>query len=380
MGKEETDPSYFKVKLAYNGVHHYCPIVQCNIVPFLDAWGHTLHFTKGARDALKIVQSHLPKESNFYKLVNCAHSASVCTTTVFSGFNILTGATGTAGAASAADVFGFPSSQVPSSSKRRKVATPAAPQTLSVEPGSSQTGSTTEQQIPDQPVEQDPTYQLPESDDSPDITISHQGDLKHNDDQCFCGKGGLNSTEDHNAHYKKAHQHKGRGINVKTKKKNDLWACHACQKVCVDKRATWKHFRTQHLNFYIHYCPVPNCNIGNDQKDSIVSHIIKDHRTEEEWVDKAYQQKWLMCPKCNKFFLSVKGKNAHVPLCGKPKIKLSCPYEHCHKTYTTEDALNSHISTAHEGKSHRCLCPYCGHAFSSKQALDHHIMKEHTSE
>ena len=128
---------------------------------------------------------------------------------------------------------------------------------------------------------------------------------------------------------------------------------------------------------FIHYCPVDGCDVGNDQKDAIVSHILRDHKSETEWVAKCYAQKWLLCPKCLKFFMSVKGKHAHVPLCGKPKIRLNCPYEHCFKTYTSEESLDSHIKTTHEGKAHKCLCPHCGLQLSSKQNLDNHIAKEH---
>ena len=194
----------------------------------------------------------------------------------------------------------------------------------------------------------------------------------------FVVKSNLKTQEDKDKHFKKAHFQKGRGINPKTGKKKDLWACHSCNKVCKDNRAVWKHFRTQHLNWFIHACPIDGCGVGNDQKDSIVSHILKDHKNEEEWVEKCYAQKWLICPKCLKFFMSVKGKHSHVPTCGKPKIKINYPYEHCFKTYTTEEALDQHVRTTHERKAHRCLCPHCGVPFSSKQALDNHITKEHT--
>ena len=56
VGKEEEDPTYFKIRLAYNGIHHYCPIVQCNVVPFLDAWGHAVHLyqrLKGLFESIK---------------------------------------------------------------------------------------------------------------------------------------------------------------------------------------------------------------------------------------------------------------------------------------------------------------------------------------
>ena len=50
VGKEEEDSDYFKIKLAYNGVHHYIPIVPSYIVTFLEACGHVKYYTKGAKD------------------------------------------------------------------------------------------------------------------------------------------------------------------------------------------------------------------------------------------------------------------------------------------------------------------------------------------
>ena len=108
------------------------------------------------------------------------------------------------------------------------------------------------------------TFQLLENDDSPDITIKCHEELKHGPEQCFCGKEDLKTQADHDSHFQKAHFQKGRGINPKTGKKNDLSACSTCNKICKDNHAVWKHFRTQHFNWFIHYCPVEGCSIGND--------------------------------------------------------------------------------------------------------------------
>ena len=125
LGQDEEDPSYFKVKLAYNGIHHYIPIVPSNVVSYLEAVGQVKDYTKAARESLKLLMGYLPKNSNYYKLVECAFTASQCTTTVLSRCNVLTGATG---AASAAEVFGFPQPEPSSSSKKkRKTTAPAAP-------------------------------------------------------------------------------------------------------------------------------------------------------------------------------------------------------------------------------------------------------------
>ena len=383
VGKDEEDPNYFPIKLAYNKVHHYLPIVPENIFIYLEAYNNATYFTRQARESLKSFRNTLPIESNYYKLVDCAYTAAINTTTVLSGCNIISGTTGTAGATSAAEVFNFPSVESASSKKKRKTAVaPAAPlPTLSSAPGSS-----TQFQV--QPVEQeepleqeeeheDIQFRLPDKDDSPAITIPHKGELKHGPHQCFCGKGDLQTEGDMQKHLEDKHVSKGKGTNPKTKKRNDLWACSVCNKVCNDKRAVWKHYRTMHCNVFIHYCPVPGCSTGNDQKDSIVAHIIKEHKNEEEWVDKAYRQQWLTCPTCLKFFMSVKGRNAHVPQCGKPKMRINCPYEFCHKTYKAEERLDQHIDTAHKGQAHKCLCPYCGNPFGSKQSLDNHIKNEH---
>ena len=82
LGQEE-DPTYFKVKLAYNGIHHYIPIVPSNIVDYFEAVGQVKDYTRGARDSLKLLMGYLPKTSNYYKLVECAYAASISTTSPF---------------------------------------------------------------------------------------------------------------------------------------------------------------------------------------------------------------------------------------------------------------------------------------------------------
>ena len=212
-------------------------------------------------------------------------------------------------------------------------------------------------------------------DNSPKITVTHS-QLKKAEKQCFCGEM-CASVEELAAHKNLQHIGNGVGTKPKTSKPRDLWRCSTCNMACVDNRACWKHYRTAHLKVYIHMCPVENCTEGNDQKDTIVSHIIKDHSALQEWVDKAYQQQWLRCRKCTKFFLSVKGKNTHETTCGEVVIKKVCVFEGCSKTYKAQSSMDHHVDTAHKGKGHRALCPICGAQFSAKQALDNHIAAEH---
>ena len=86
-------------------------------------------------------------------------------------------------------------------------------QPLDVEPTTSQAEK--EPDILPKETEQDPTFKLPDVDDSPQITIPHDGDLKHSDTQCFCGKSDLKTKQEHEDHFKKCHQHKGKGVNPK---------------------------------------------------------------------------------------------------------------------------------------------------------------------
>ena len=140
-----------------------------------------------------------------------------------SGCNNLTGTTGTAGATSAAEAFSFLVVQSSSSGMKRKRTAPpstAPDQALSQESIAGTSTATEEQQG----EEEEPglTFQLPEKDDSPDITIKRHEELKHGPEQYFCGKADLKTQEDKDKHFKKAHFQKGRGINPKPGKKKDL--------------------------------------------------------------------------------------------------------------------------------------------------------------
>ena len=365
--QHNNNPDYFKIKLAYNGIHHYLTVIPKGLNNYFDSHQNAMYFLKNARSALKNFHSQLPQGSNYQKLVKISYLALTSTATVLTGCNPHTGTTGTAGAASPA-VFDFPSEELlPSKGgRKRKKADPSA--------------ASTSQQLPGEEEEEEEgelEFEAPEEDDSPVVTLLHEAELKKGPKQCFCGKAGFGTTDELEQYKQDTHIGKGKGTNKKTGKPKDLWICSKCSTQSSDNRAAWKHFRTQHLNLFIHNCPVQGCNIGNDQKDSVVSHIIKDHPTERDLVAKCREQSFLRCRKCMKMFRSVKGKNLHEANCGKPVIKLNCPFEGCHKTYRAQERLDDHIQQVHEGQGHKCLCPVCGFALSSTQALDYHLKAKH---
>ena len=272
-----------------------------------------------ARDHLKKLSNHLPQESNFKGLVKIAYQASQSTTTVIQQVNSHTCATGTTGAARVAD-FNFPFSvDFPPASKKRKASTPSTSSFANIP------------ELEDE--EQDTLEDEPEEEKDVKVTRSHQRELKKGDMQCFCAGAAFETLDDLKKHKEEVHLGKGIGVNKKTGNPNDLWKCSACEKVSEDNRACSKHFRTNHLGLFIHYCPVEGCTEGSDQKDTIISHITKNHADKKDLFAKCKQQKFLRCKKCLKQFISVKGKNSHELKCGEPVVKIKCPFQNCFKAY-----------------------------------------------
>ena len=369
------DQSYFKIKLAYNGTNHYIPIVPRASQDFLDYDHEARYYIKQSRDALYKLSTALPPDSRYKSLVDIAYKASQSTCDILLGNNPLTGATRAVGPAEPA-LFKFPGYNEGSAAPKRKRPTATVTSIFEGPQQSDVPGTSTQSDFPSglpETQKEDQPALLP--DHSPKVTVTHS-QLKKAEKQCFCGEM-CASLEELAAHKSLQHIAKGVGTNPKTSKPRDLWRCSTCNMACVDNRACWKHYRTAHLKVFIHMCPVEGCTEGNDQKDTIVSHIIKDHSDQQEWVDKAYQQQWLRCRKCTKFFLSVKGKNTHETTCGEVVIKKVCVFEGCSKTYKAQSSMDHHVDTAHKGKGHKALCPICGAQFSAKQALDNHIASEH---
>ena len=205
------DPDFFPIKLAYNGIHHYLPIVQRSVCTFLDDYNSAMYHIKNARYKLKKLNGHMPEGCTLAKVVKIAYTASVTTAEVLNGCNPLLGTTGAAGAAPIT-LFDFPkpTPEEPSSSgRKRKRATAASVQSTSTPAG-------------DDPEEGEAEHE-PEA--GPSVTITHDRQLKKADNQCFCGKGDFNNTEELNKHKQDVHIQKGGGKNPKTGKPFDSWDC-----------------------------------------------------------------------------------------------------------------------------------------------------------
>ena len=172
----------------------------------------------------------MPEGCTLAKVVKIAYTASVTTAEVLNGCNPLLGTTGAAGAAPIT-LFDFPKptlQELSSSGRKRKRATAAA----SVQSTSTPAG--------DNPEEGEAEHEA-EPEGGPSVTISHDRQLKKAENQCFCGKGDFNTTEELNKHKQDVHIQKGSAKNPKTGEPLDSWDCSQCGEKCSDNRACWRH-------------------------------------------------------------------------------------------------------------------------------------------
>ena len=87
-----------------------------------------------------------------------------------------------------------------------------------------------------------------------------------------------------------------------------------------DKRAVYKHYRTQHEYRHIHQCTFDGCSIdghpfGNDKQYMVWWHMQEDHGLCSP----------LGCPKCDGTFCAKQTQQKHIAICPGKKAK-SGPY------------------------------------------------------
>ena len=152
------------------------------------------------------------------------------------------------------------------------------------------------------------------------------------------------------------------------------WACFDCGKQSKgkNKRAVYKHYRTQHEYRHIHQCTFDGCSIdghpfGNDEQYMVWWHMQEDHGLHSP----------LGCPKCDGTFCAKQTQQKHIATCPGKKAKYG-PYgekkymcDECTKKYTTETALKNH-KKVHKGTDKKYVCSLCGKALGSTTALHRH--------
>ena len=98
-------------------------------------------------------------------------------------------------------------------------------------------------------------------------------------------------------------------VHISTVHKNKVYKCSDCGTKCKNNRATWKHFRSQHLYTHTHHCTIASCQLGknnkpygNDDQCLVWMHMQKHHSLKSP----------LGCPKCTKTFSSPKYQLSHI--------------------------------------------------------------------
>ena len=64
---------FFQIKLGYNCIHHYFPIVPKGVMQFFHAFNSVTHYSINLRKVLKSLSNQAPSDTNFQKLVSIAH-------------------------------------------------------------------------------------------------------------------------------------------------------------------------------------------------------------------------------------------------------------------------------------------------------------------
>ena len=198
---------------------------------------------------------------------------------------------------------------------------------------------------------------------------------------CYCGLS-FNTKDELSLHVSSVH-------------KDKVYKCSSCGTQCRNNRATWKHFRSQHLYIhthhctiatwkhfrsqhpyiYTHHCTIASCQFGknkkpygNDDQCLVLMHMEKKHSLKPP----------LVCPKCTKTFSSPKYQIPHIQNKHDlaPKIPKQFGCTQCSKTYMTQKALDGHM-LVHAGSQEFFVCEFCGKEYNSKTALQKHLKEKH---
>ena len=71
--QHNNNPDYFKIKLAYDNVHHYMPVVPKAISAFLDDYNTARYHIVKSRQSLKKLCGHMPEGSNLGSVIKIAY-------------------------------------------------------------------------------------------------------------------------------------------------------------------------------------------------------------------------------------------------------------------------------------------------------------------
>ncbi|XP_039307596.1 MDS1 and EVI1 complex locus protein EVI1-A isoform X1 [Solenopsis invicta] len=107
-------------------------------------------------------------------------------------------------------------------------------------------------------------------------------------------------------------------------------------------------------------CPVSGCSEVFDQCVLMRKHKAKHYYT---------------CDVCSKVFLGLGRFKTHCKIHSENKVSIPCPYDNCHKVYTSNSNLNTHVRAKHLGV--KFYCDLCSVGLVSKKRLEIHIQSHY---
>ena len=295
----------FKIRLVYNRVNYYAPFYGKELVDLiLDGDPVMLQIQKTYQDVKNIVK-WLPKDTRINGVIQQISMHLRVSALIAGTVRFQSGVRDTS-----------PVSQLPFPvdtgvlkelvvHKRKSATTTTDTQETSAQPSS-------------QPATAGPTAVKVAKVSLSSPIGSDQTDIELMANQCHCGEAYADDMA------LKRH--------IKVVHKNDYWACSGewvwddrtesrCPQVCKDKFALWKHFRMQHQDRYLHYCPVKDCKWGTDEISTLPQHIRKVHKRKPASDVAAHA---LVCLKCKQNFAQKHKLNNHILICGTEDRPFTC--------------------------------------------------------
>ena len=352
---EQRSPKEFKIRLVYNGVNYYAPFYSKELAEVILEGDPVMAQIQRSYQDVKNVVNRLPQNTRINGALQqiCMHmrtSALIASTVRFqSGV----------GDTSAVSQLPFPvdTGVVEEPIVRKRKAT-AAQGSASQQPTAS-----TSQQGTSGPTA--PSLTSPIRSDRTDIKL-----MEH---QCHCGEAYADDI--------------ALKRYIKVVHRNNYWACSGewvwddgtescCPQVCRDKYSLWKHFRTQHQDRYLHYCPVETCKWGTDEKTAVPQHLQNIHKQKPVAAVASHQIKR---PKCKKPFSQKNKMRTHLLICGTQDKTFPC--SECDAAFRDRDRLHNHKKQKHPKKAgdHSAYykCNFCPKEYTSISSRQQHMKAVH---
>ena len=192
--------------------------------------------------------------------------------------------------------------------------------------------------------------------------------------QCHCGEE-FDDCAQLNIH--KVSMHSSNNYECSGFWVNDDGTREECPYECSMAGTMWRHYRSQHLDIWYYYCPVPNCKwskdrtkqYGADSEGAVKKHMVSKHNLVSD----------LKCIHCKYSAVSKKRLEDHMRRHSDKSKLFHC--DKCGKGYRDSDGLCTHVKQAHPAipgdMSGFFHCKYCEKMFATIASQKNHYKTAH---